>query len=569
VPKSRIRKASRTRPKQGGSPVRDVFTRAVKGRARINEEVSKTALAALPPECKQERVTGALEAGELLHEARAAFEDEVQRVVDQVGSYTWLFYLRRLPEDVFAGRLATTGPYRRQMAETLSARTSVAEAFPERRKSVLPPLTRAEADVVLRLAAWTGPLSTIHAALRRAGKGQSVRWRENDMPWSVDDPALDQAIEAYDRRTEKMTGLGAGTQVVDFHPVFSRSDEPLNPFELLLAVRRTDRPQRVFTWKGPLKSPEKVSLNQGSYVIGAMSLGQSARLLAESSAQSRWHSSELPALVLALRGLFMFTWNTELGTSVSRPLSQTGYVVVPTQSVPYMLDEALKTIAAAGLDPGPIEMPLTGQAAVDILATLQPEWWPLEPGPVLRQIGEQTVIDVHASCAWLEHYLTVDRSDPIDLIHARSFHFERVVQDLIDSSPGRPSASLREMRGRTLKLNDKVLTDVDALATLGDRLILVSCKSIPHTSDLDAGVHARVRNVRTNLEKYDKVWQDLMEVLRASPHGDNYDFRGLQIVGVVCTPHPEFTNLEQLRHVELGLSAVLSMAELGEFLSSS
>ncbi|MRJ75459.1 hypothetical protein GEV29_02825 [Aeromicrobium sp. SMF47] len=387
------------------------------------------------------------------------------------------------------------------------------------------------------------------------------------MPWVVPDRALDQAIEAYDRRTEKRTGLSAGTEVSVFHPLFSTLDAPLNPYELLLAVRPTDFPQQVLTWKGPISSLDKVSGNRGSYIVGAMSLKPATQLLAES--QSNMKSPELPAVILLLRSLFISMWTADWGTTHSRSLSQSGYVVLPTRSLPYILGETIRAIAHAGMRPGPVEMPTVAQDAVDVLAAIKPRGWPLEPGPVLRCVGDQTVVDVLSACAWLHHYLTVDKSGPRDLILARSFHFEKVVQDLIDSTPGQPEASLRNLRGRTLKLNGRALTDIDALATLGDRLVLVSCKSIPHTPDLDAGSHATVRNVRTDLEKYDKAWQDLMEMLRASPKGDNYDFRGLKIVGVVCTPHPEFTNIEQLRHVEVGLSAVVSMAELGDFLSMS
>jgi|SRR5215204_4203696 len=138
---------------------------------------------------------------------RAALEQFASDLASELDTYTWLFYLRRLPDEVFAGRLATTAPYRRMMAEVLATRTtrpgcSPNQLLPAAERRVIPYLNGTQAEDVVRLAHLTGALSTIHSVLRRAGKGQHVHWRIDDLPWVVPDADLDAAIESYDRRME-------------------------------------------------------------------------------------------------------------------------------------------------------------------------------------------------------------------------------------------------------------------------------------------------------------------------------------------------------------------------------
>lgn len=186
---------------------------------------------------------------------------------------------------------------------------------------------------------------------------------------------------------------------------------------------------------------------------------------------------------------------------------------------------------------------------------------------MFRAAGDQTAVDISSAQMWLHRLLTIDSYAAPDLVNARAFHFERVVQDVIDETAWRPPPELHEMRGRTLRLGSVSITDVDALAARDGTLLLVSCKSIPHTAELDAGIHARVRNVRTSLEEYDAYWQDKVKLFRANPIGDNYDFSGYQVLGNVCILHVEFTHIEQTRFVTETLRAVGSFTELQTYLA--
>ncbi|WP_457112239.1 hypothetical protein [Marmoricola sp. URHA0025 HA25] len=504
----------------------------------------------------------------LLHECRAALEELAGELVSELDSYTWLFYLRRMPDEIFAGRLSTTGPYRRMLAEALSASTARPASFalPPAVRQVIPGVTRAQAETILRLAHLTGALSTIHAALRRAGKGQHIAWHSDDLPWAVPNTDLDSAIERYDKRIERLHLLSAGTQVALFHPFFADLDHPLRPSELLLSVQPVPTRTQVPVWKGPANKPLWVGTRRGAFIAGVETISPALKVVA-GWVDDGWGSAELSAVVLLLRSLFVNAWTTDWGDPFSRTVTEAGYLVLPSQVLAVLLDEDLRTFPDADLGLGDLGLPRSGVAAVETLVGFRSSPWPLDPGPPLRVAGDQTVVDLRGASLWLERLLTVDKDAPSDLVKARATHFEELVQHEIDATAASPPADLRIMRGRSLRLRGDAVTDVDALALVGNTLLLVSCKSIVRTPELDAGAFALVRNVRTNLEKYDAFWQGRMDILRSSPEGDNYDFRGYDIAGVVCTPAVEFTHADQSRDVLPALPAVVSLNELKEYLA--
>jgi hypothetical protein len=141
---------------------------------------------------------------------------------------------------------------------------------------------------------------------------------------------------------------------------------------------------------------------------------------------------------------------------------------------------------------------------------------------------------------------------------------------MIDHTAWAPMSPLRELRGRTLRSDRESITDVDALAVSRSTVLLVSCKSIPYTYDYDSGDYASVRNVRTYIERSDMEWQQRVRKLQQQPIGDNYNFEGYDIYGVVCTPFVIFVNRPQARviieHEGRILRATCGLGELIDFL---
>lgn len=110
------------------------------------------------------------------------------------------------------------------------------------------------------------------------------------------------------------------------------------------------------------------------------------------------------------------------------------------------------------------------------LLAMKPETWPVKPGGILRILGEFVVVDVTAASYALLTRIEVNRSPLQGNMRARAF--EDQCQQLIDETRWKPVPELSAMRGRTLRIGGRNLTDIDAVAAKGDTLLLVSCKSL-------------------------------------------------------------------------------------------
>jgi hypothetical protein len=152
--------------------------------------------------------------------------------------------------------------------------------------------------------------------------------------------------------------------------------------------------------------------------------------------------------------------------------------------------------------------------------------------------------------------------------NAWAFAFEREVQALIDSSSWQPSAQVRDLVGRTARLNGEPITDLDAIGENGGRLLLVSCMSVAGSDGYLRGDFNAVRNLRTAVESKVAEWDDRLDQLRRAPVGDNYDLAGYEIVGAVVVPFRPFLLRPLLERASLdGLPVVVPVAELSDRLS--
>jgi hypothetical protein len=414
------------------------------------EEAHRETVNQLPIKCRKLSVSEPMEAQELLDAVRLKLEELGSQYAKAMGSYSWLFYLRRIPDDLMVGRLGTSAPYRMQIAEILSAGTSEVEQFPERKgRPIVPALSVAAADSLVRLCGVTGALAQIHSVLRRAGKGQSVRWDADKLPWVVPEAELDQAIELYDRRVDAHGGLGAGTQPSTFYPLFSTLDGPRLVDEFLLSVWRLDSVDDVPSWDGPARKVRKGSLRPGRFIVGGETLDEMSRIFERTNFNAQWAPRGLSSLVLLLRTLFSAAFDGDLG--FGRSIPSVGYIVVPTRSIGYLLEAELKWIVERGLDPGPVGLPPSAEAALAELSAIKPSLWPLEPGPIFRMAGDQTAIDIYSAILRLHRLLTVENTAPSGLVNARGGHFEDIVQATIDASPWRPPEKFANSEERRLR----------------------------------------------------------------------------------------------------------------------
>jgi hypothetical protein len=433
---------------------------------------------------------------------------------------------------------------------------------------VVPPLDDNALRPVFRLAAFAILLSEVHSKIRRAGKGQAFILRSDQLPQSASDPELDKAIQLYDERREGdlESALHAGTDVLSF------PGSGADSWPLLMAgtMKHAASRQAVLGWTGPLRERRFIDV-QGRYGPVWMTVERLAELAASGGGQAaQWWDPALPSFIVLLRALshdVIFR-----GGTAGLNLPRTGYLLMARDNVVQLLDFTRDTVAEdlPRLLPG-AEIPATGSDILTTVEGIHASAWPLLAGPIIRRAGEQVVIDLLSAAPRLVRMLTIPGGNP--RARSRGTHFELIVQDVIDNTLWRPPEPLRRIRGRTLTRQGANITDIDAIGMKDDTLLLVSCKSIPYSSEYDAGKYEVVRNVRTRLES-DKVhWDAIVRGFRDHPAGDNYDFTGYgRIEGVVITPHVLFVHSGALTQEAFGgvgdkLRTVSSVGEFRRFLS--
>jgi hypothetical protein len=546
-----------------------VMDEALERKWELLEEGRQRAISAMPVKCRRTTVTEAQESQSMLHEVRVTAEGVGVEYAQAMGSYSWLFYLRRTPlADVLEGNLPTTAPYRLALAEQLSSMTSHAEYYPaDSMRRVVPPLDRQSAEALFKLCGVATFLQGIHASIRRAGKGQRISWDTVGEPSSVPDARIEPAISLYDSRVAAGKGQGAKSGLTDFCPVFLRLDRPIAFSELILSVMYFEKQRMVPYWEGPL-AKARPSLRPGRFLVGGSTFAGVKDMVALATSISSWAQPGLASLITFLRLMFKIVYTSDIPFGSLLP--SVGYFTLPKSLLLELIEDELP-LALVDLQPlGFDALPANATEVFADLNGMNASLWPVLPGPILREAGEQTAVDIFAATQRLRYLLTVLNDAPIDMVRARAGHFELVVQDLIDASPWRPPDVLRDLRGRTLRFSSNMITDIDAIASKKNVVILVSCKSMPYTPDLDAGVYNKVRNLRTNLEEYDADWVAKTNFICRNPRGDNYNLPGYDIYGVVCVPFVPFTALDQARKImtteTASLPAVCSVEELHRFL---
>lgn len=483
----------------------------------------------------------------LLARAIEVLEQWIQTRAKKHSQARWLWMLRRTPAFVFEGSLSTTFGYNKLLAEVLTG------SCPQRpgtmklvRGQILYDLDSKVLDDLALVCVATRVLSSLHRTYRWAAKGAVVEFSPHALPREHCSSELRESVQIYDRRHEVQQApssrLGTGTAIT--HPL------KLNEADDLLGACLI-QPQ-FLEWPGVLlgdaaeNSPEPCSVLT-RYLPYSLSSRDALALGAEKS-------PSMLALILLLRAAWL-----QIYTHVAKihPVLTTGYMLFDEGALVKLLDDALDDVA--------VSFGSGVRNAQDILVDLSEmhgQSWPLLAGPILRREGKAFWVDLASAT---RRFLDLDI--PVDggaIANVRSEMFELAVQNRIDDSAWNPSPALRSLRGKTLRLNGTSITDIDALGTIEETLILVSCKSIAYRSELDAGTHRFVRNAATTVENAVSDWQSKVALLRSNPKGDNFDFTAFKTIhGLVCTPDPVWVPLGDATAMhEFGVRAACSIFEL-------
>ncbi|MDU0111814.1 hypothetical protein RT723_02070 [Psychrosphaera aquimarina] len=157
------------------------------------------------------------------------------------------------------------------------------------------------------------------------------------------------------------------------------------------------------------------------------------------------------------------------------------------------------------------------------------------------------------------------------IANTRGFFFEKQIQDVIDKTKYKPSKLAYKYISKTLKLNNKAITDFDAILQVGTTLVAISCKSILQTDIYDKGDFKSIRNVTSSIEGYMDDWKTKIKLVNENKKGDNYDFSSFDdILGIVLTPTIFYIGTSFYAELDIkGLYTHMSQAELIKWLEES
>jgi hypothetical protein len=494
----------------------------------------------------------------------AAISDQITASHDAYGSVRWLWYLRRLPTSVFAGYYNTTSAYDRALAESLSWFSKGQD------KSETAPLISFKIDEsatrhVCRYVAGAKLLSHLHILYRRVGKGASLDPSEV-IPFADTPDRIDEAIRVYDERHDvsrepSLAGLGLANVANDTKVLSHFLYNAIRELFLVFPCSGIAVPVAGPTPQGEIR-PIWVNAKYALQSISAEALLNPFDFR-NADALSFLIAAE-PLILL----LMMFpAFAARIPWALSSTL-QTGYFMCSDEVLVSLVQAYLPELHThlTKLNPS-VPWSTSYQKWRVRIDALVPEIWPLRAGGVFRSFGQGTLVDISAASSALIGRLVSDRRAS-DLANDRAATFELQVQALIDLSPWKPPRDVAAVRGKTLRAAGQAITDVDAIGVSGDRLLLVSCKSLIYEGDYDRGTHRVVRNAEQTLNDALKFWRTFIERLRREPVGENFDFSGFQtVIGVVCTPFVVYSsNPETWKIIEEGLRACVSAQELVKWL---
>jgi hypothetical protein len=540
-------------------------------RRAFRDVEAASALVPLPPEDARGLWT-APTATPYLSELRSRLEQGLVAAASGYSAYRWLWYLRRLPDEVFKGTLPTTEAYDLALACSVAATGAAREEQVSSSSSPSPstgpsaitypvnhPVNQPVAARVLRFAIGCCLLSDVHATLRRVGKGQAMRIEAGrPLPIALRDPRVDAAIDLYDQRVARAGRfLGRSGTVLDASQLTGAADNPFVAVHLTKSYL-VPMPTRRDVPRGRLPA---------RFVPTRLGFAELRELNAHPAlAGYQWWGSGTVLLLMLMRLAPSYLQQVDHAVQT---LLQFGYFVVDRR----LFDEvAAAHWQDAASDVAAI-LPVVDPAMCaphefcPALAALRPVLYPVRNGPPIIVQGEAVIVDLWAATAQLQSQLSFpDDQGPV--ANARGTHFEDAVQRVLDDSPWAPTDLTRKARRVHLRIGGTKVGEIDAVGERDGRVLLLSCKSRVCGDRYDVGEFRDVRNAASLVEGAVRDWATLLDLLRGTPKGDNYDLRhATHLIGAVITPTPIFVSLGPSSEFTVpGLRVASSVEELRQWL---
>lgn len=524
----------------------------------LHDEIALRRLGKNPAECD------AAEAGDVLRESIERATQELAGWAQGYSASRWLWMLRRIPSSVFEGTLSTTPAYDSALAEVISGksrRTTQTRFFPADRIDYS--LEGATTKRLARFCEGIRFLSHLHRCYRWAGKGTRFRFESGRSPQALSDPVLSAAIALYDRRVElssrPLSRMGTAISVPDLS---ERSGRILwigriSPTDLPVPPPGKDLDQ-------PFQNEDFCEV-RANYFPVLLSIDSLYGLLSDKRIDpSTVISDEVASLVCFLACVISLFIQHAAGFL---SLATVGYLAYESDRFQEILRSAFAELPSNIREIAGYAEPPSCDSVLERIASMGGNEWPLTAGPMLRYDGSVVLVDLLAACDRLNAALEFPRIQG-RMANARSEHLENHVQALIDTSEWAPDQTLRSLRRRELRRGGKTITDIDAIGSKSNSVILVSCKSMIYSAAYDIGDYTAVRNSASTISSAVKDLDRFLEDLRSNPVGDNFDLSKVsEMWGVVCVPHPIFsTDIAATRFVRDGLRVCVSLEEFAQWL---
>lgn len=470
-----------------------------------------------------------------LHDALIA---QMQQVSDRRSPLNWLVIARRVnPADLLpAARVSLS-------AGLLSFALGQAASSPRPNSPIelasdsrwITPQVLTDLDELCSLGML---LYNIHNARRRIAKGQSLRLTSPYLTCEYTDStdAVERSIQLYDKRRGRSGHRG----------------EHLGTYSNVVTDRQSTN---IITWVD-LRCQDLVARDRLRHLLErhgpVFPLGTKIEDLAPAAFTSGFGvtlETQAAAAVLVAAWAYLESLKA-IWKSVPGEWSQYGYLVCPRE---WFIEQ---------VEAGP-PMPeilggswLSGATTHEVVALLH-------RAHVVLSVGEQVVLDLLTATSLLDY--SFERARDGGAANYWGSSFEGSLQDVIDSSPWKPTDALRTLIGKKVKdENGKFITDIDAVALHDKTLYLISAKAFQAGSDYPSGTYEAVTRLARKVEEASEQWTRHLEKIRRRPAALGVDLPAeCELTGLVVMPFVPYVPIHAAAAQPVGeLYHVSSLDEL-------
>lgn len=494
---------------------------------------------------------------------RKLLEEKCKQVSNIFTYYEWLYHIRRIPDIFFSGRLKTTYDYDISLAlyvASFSKNKMGKQTTTKFIKTQVFSFTEKKAKYIVRYIYHIKLLSDIDALIRRTSKGvKLIKSQDNWLPVKVQDEYLEESISILDKRMEGEVG--------SISSVYSRTGisphEPMNfntqysgiPQICMVSDNEISKLPRTFS------SKETINISP-SYLIYFQEYENLSNYLRSinNSHVFDLRSINIISIFLFLSTLFIVFENLSIVS-----FYQVGYLLFnKTKFENFVRDyfnEARKYVEKIFFQKIDFDCNVVLSEMKKRSVSSNPFY-----APGYFEIGrdDQLCIDL-CTCSLMLNIKLEHKVIDGPIANLRALNFEKSLQNLIDLSSFRPDQYIRSLvEQKSLNVNSKAKTDIDAAFIYEGILILISAKSYIYNSEYDKGNYTYIRNIKSNIEKNIHEWREKIEFLNKNLVGDNYDLSDYgEVQGILCTPSLFFLGADFYKSkIKCGLNEYQSSIEL-------